>query len=98
MSATQLVVTFGDDGGFEAIYDDDLLEALRDLGSFDVTRASHVEPHDGGWIADMAPVQGPVLYSNGESWDMNDSTLVPFETRAAALAAEVKWLREERGL
>jgi hypothetical protein len=52
-----------------------------------------VEPHPtkNGWLADMRPVDGPVLGANGTSSE-------PFKTRAEALAAEREWLRKEKGL
>ncbi len=72
-------------GHIRALYSDALLPTLRRLGTPVVTRASHVEPNDeGGWSADMAPVDGPVLGS--------------FATRGEALSAEVAWLHEHRGL
>ena len=60
------------------IYSDDL--PLAQIGKLKITRASHVEPReDGQWIADLSPVNGPVLG--------------PFVCRSDALAAEVDWLR-----
>jgi hypothetical protein len=48
-------------------------------GDAKVTRASHVEPNPaGGWGADMAPVNGPMLG--------------PFKLRSEALSAEVAYL------
>lgn len=53
---------------------------LHSLGKPQITRASHVEPDSAGrWIADLAPVSGPMLG--------------PFDKRTDALAAEVRWLR-----
>ncbi len=53
--------------------------ALDALGSPRITRASHVEPDaQGRWLADLAPVGGPVLG--------------PFERRSDALDGEVAWL------
>ena len=55
-------------------------------------RASHVESAaeygvDGdGWVAYMRPSSGPILLGPGGQG---------FPTRAAALAAERRWLREE---
>ena len=52
---------------------------LAALGRLSIRRGSHVEPSsDGGWTADLGPVDGPVLG--------------PFPTRTAALAAERDWL------
>ncbi|MGE3407565.1 MAG: hypothetical protein AB7I37_12170 [Pirellulales bacterium] len=54
---------------------------LRQFGTPDIRRASHVEPDaTGRWLADLAPVGGPVLG--------------PFDLRADALAAEVTWLEQ----
>jgi hypothetical protein len=67
-------------GDVMMIYSDDMA-ALLEEGTSHVERASHVEPAPGGgWTADMAPVDGPVLG--------------PFHLRADALAAEVKWLED----
>ena len=107
-----LVVTF-DGGTAAAVYDDALVPVFDALGGGAVVvRASHVEPapagcKDAGWLADMRPSGGPVLGVNGalvvdavlpslhpSLW----ATLVPFPTRAAALAAERAWLARERGL
>ena len=60
------------------IYNDDLLP-MQNEGKMSVKRASHVEPCEGGWSADLGPVAGPVLG--------------PFATRNEALAAEVAWLK-----
>jgi hypothetical protein len=38
----------------------------------------------GGWVADLSPVEGPLLLDCDE----------PFETREAALAAERRWIEE----
>lgn len=54
---------------------------LAAIGEVNITRASHVEPtHDGNWLADLSPVDGPVLG--------------PFPIRSDALAAESAWLSE----
>lgn len=97
------------DGKIEFIYSDDLAQLLEQ-GAATVTRASHVEPHPngGGWIADMSPScadgEGLVLGTNG-SWFIDivsangDWAIVaPFKTRTEALAAEVAWLQQHRGL
>jgi hypothetical protein len=61
------------------VYSDELAALAPKLGPLTTARASHVEPAGAGWEADLAPVDGPVLG--------------PYGTRAAALAAEVDWLR-----
>lgn len=63
------------------VYSDDLL-GLTQQGKPTIKRASHVEPHEEGWKADLRPVNGPVLG--------------PFQKRSEALAEEVKWLKENR--
>jgi hypothetical protein len=61
------------------VYDDAIAPVLGNLGGVvAVRRASHVEPQGLEWIADMAPVNGPLLG--------------PFPRRAEALAAEKAWL------
>lgn len=71
----QLVIAPG--GAVRCIYAEDI--DLSALGSPAITRASHVEPTpDGLWLADLAPVHGPVLG--------------PFARRSEALAAELAWL------
>ena len=98
------------DGTIAHIYDDD----MRDLfvgERAETRRASHVEPASAvsswteGWIADMRPSGGKILtqwigdlgYNYCESLPpFLDGR--PFETRAEALAAELRWLRQERGL
>lgn len=61
------------------IHQDDLTEAMP-VGKSTTRRASHVEPVQGGWNADLRLVNGPVLG--------------PFARRDAALKAEARWLRE----
>ena len=52
---------------------------LAELGSLQITRASHVEPdQQGQWWVDMSPVGGPKLG--------------PFDKRSEALEAERKWV------
>ena len=66
------------DGTIEFIYED-ALRGLFALGRPTVRRASHVEPTaEGRWTADLGPSAGPLLG--------------PFDTRAAAVAAERRWL------
>jgi hypothetical protein len=65
------------DGTVRAIYDDSI--DLGAIGTPTIMRASHVEPdHEGRWLADLAPVGGPVLG--------------PFDRRVQALEAEREWL------
>jgi hypothetical protein len=66
-------------GQIRFVYNDDLL-GLTEQGETKIRRASHVEPApDGGWQADMSPVNGPILG--------------PFEKRSVALHHEVEWLK-----
>lgn len=79
-------IYIGDDGRARFVYDEEVdpLAILEALGSDTpmVCRASHVEPSGRmEWVADMAPVGGPVLG--------------PFDLRSAALAAERAWLEAE---
>ena len=54
---------------------------LHRLGSIDIRRGSHVEPTaDGLWMADLSPVDGPMLG--------------PFDIRSKALDAELRWLND----
>ena len=79
-----------------AVYSDALMDALDALGPVVVKRASRVEPAaGGGWIADMAPSKGPVLF---EHIDSERKVTRSFRTRQAALDAERQWLREQKGL
>ena len=68
----------------ELIYDDEVSAILDEIGNVAIRRASHVEPVEGGWSADMGPVGGPVLAT--------------CKLRSEAIAAEVAWLKENRGL
>jgi hypothetical protein len=64
-------------GDVRCVYDEVL--DLRQIGTLQITRASHVEPDaDGYWWADMGPVDGPVLG--------------PYGSRSEALEAERDWL------
>lgn len=65
-------------GRLTFIYNDDLFEALKDVGTATTRRASDVEPAPGGWTADMKRVGGPKLG--------------PFPLRSIALAEEVTYL------
>ena len=73
----QLVVM--PDGVAKCVYSEAI--DLAALGEVSISRGSHVEPVQGGqWMADMSPVDGPVLG--------------PFDNRSMALDAEVRWLHE----
>jgi len=73
----QLVISPG--GTARCLYGEEI--DLYLLGRPVIERVSHVEPdQQGGWWADLAPVQGPVLG--------------PFAQRSQALAAEAAWLTE----
>ena len=66
-------------GNARCIYSETI--PLHQLGNIKIRRGSHVEPVEGGkWIADMKPVDGPVLG--------------PFSMRSRALAAERRWLEK----
>lgn len=77
MSEEIQIVISGDQLRF--IHQDDLAEAMQ-VGNVTTFRASHLEPGEDGWNADLRPVNGPVLG--------------PFTRRDTALQAEAKWLRE----
>jgi hypothetical protein len=67
----------GPGGTVRAIYMEEI--DLATLGHLKITRASRVEPTiDGLWLADLTPMDGPVLG--------------PFARRSEALAAEHAWL------
>ena len=73
-------ILIDDQGIVHFIYDDDLT-CLMQMGKAEIHRASHVEPTplgQRGWIADMSPVNGPMLG--------------PYKLRAQALVAEREWL------
>jgi len=75
-SEMELVVDAG--GDVRCIYDEAL--DLREIGTLQITRASHVEPDaEGYWWADMGPVGGPMLG--------------PYGSRSEALEAEREWLQ-----
>jgi len=66
-------------GRGRCVYSEDI--ELPALGRVVIQRASHVEPDaEGHWVADMSPVEGPMLG--------------PFERRSAALDAEQHWLQD----
>ncbi len=65
------------DGRVRGVFGEEI--DLAALGTPRISRASHVEPdEEGRWLADLAPVGGPILG--------------PFERRSEALDAEVAWL------
>ena len=65
------------DGTILCLYDETI--DLASLGKLAIDRGSHVEPAtEGGWLADLSPVNGPQLG--------------PFATRSLALDAEREWL------
>lgn len=75
--AMQIVIQ--PNGIVRCVYCEDI--ELAALGDVHIARGSHVEPGtDGGWTADLSPVNGPVLG--------------PFRQRSAALKAELCWLNE----
>lgn len=80
----EIILSVDPSGDLSFIYTDDIDNcALRQElgGELSIRRASHVEPVGHLWDADMTPVGGP-------------SSLGPYNSRAAALAAEVQWLQE----
>ena len=73
----QLIVK--SNGAIRCLYDETV--DLSSLGSLTIQRGSHVEPDaTGRWLADLAPVSGPVLG--------------PFDRRSDALTAERDWLEQ----
>ncbi|MCH7725882.1 MAG: hypothetical protein IH991_05290 [Planctomycetes bacterium] len=67
------------DGSVRCLYDEAV--DLSSLGSLTIQRGSHVEPDaTGRWLANLAPVDGPVLG--------------PFNRRSEALSAEREWLEQ----
>lgn len=78
MSHQQFALSISPSGEVTFIYDD-VHAGLMDEGEATTTRASHVEPQGSEWIADMSPVDGPVLG--------------PFRLRREALDAEVEYLK-----
>ena len=66
------------DGNVRMIYDETI--DPHSIGTPNISRGSHVEPIDEGlWIADLSPMNGPVLG--------------PFDLRSKALEVELDWLR-----
>ena len=75
MRPTVTIVIQG--GEIRYVHDDDVAEALRDLGPAEIRRASNVEPEGASWVADMGPAGGPVVRG---------------PRRSDLIAAEVEWL------
>lgn len=70
-----IVLHFEDSGRLQFVWTDDA-RPLLSLGTATINRASHVEPtRDCQWLADLAPIGGPVLG--------------PFDSRSEALVAEI---------
>ena len=73
----ELIIT--PSGTIRCLYSEEL--NLHGLGRLSIQRGSHVEPDEHGqWLADLAPVGGPVLG--------------PFRLRSEALEAERAWLEQ----
>lgn len=72
--ADEFDILIGEAGDVSFVYSDDLAEVF--VGEPQTTtRASNVEPHPligSGWIADMTPVDGPVLGANGTEINVCD--------------------------
>jgi hypothetical protein len=88
------------DGTLRFVYSDTLASLFKGDEQH-TSRASHVEPATNGrvgWIADMAPLDGPVLFEDGVALSASDPHRIPFETRQQALDAERVWIRKELGL
>ena len=89
------------DGHISFVYSD-LLDQVFAEEARTTVRASHVEPADSfgweqdGWLADMRPSGGPLLYAYKD--DDGRGTKHAFPTRQAALDAERAWLRAHKGL
>lgn len=106
MTGQRFVTTIRKGGSLAFIYSDEAAGLMRQMDAT-VVRASHVEPFAGGWVADMRPSGGPILGDWGTSTPVlvahagdpiQPTRIYQFPTRAAALAAEVAWLRAHRGL
>ena len=96
----EYVVIVEPNGDLSFVYSDELAEAFDGM-DIETKRASHVEPATSfgwecnGWLADMRPVGGPVLYAS--ILDDGRGTKVPFRVRQEALDAEREWIREHLG-
>lgn len=81
--AAQKTILIDQDGDLEFIWDDELAFVLAE-GKADIRRASQVEPVGSQWEADMSPSGGP--------------SLGLFDLRQDAIAAEITWLQDNKGL
>lgn len=88
-----IIILVNTDGSLQMVYSDDLAELFADDADLHTSRASHVEPYGTGWAADMSPVGGPLLLDVVYVSESGRFVEAPFKTRAAALGAEVAWLR-----
>jgi hypothetical protein len=76
-----MTITIATDGTARCLYAETI--DLAELGQLAIMRASHVEPNaTGRWIADLSPVNGPILG--------------PYAARSEALAAEAAWIEANR--
>lgn len=85
MSKNSFNMAISPKGEITLIYGDQHAGFLDKLGvrvDEVVSRASNVEPGQGGWIADMSPIEKGVV-------------LGPFRLRQEALDAEVAWLNKK---
>jgi hypothetical protein len=84
MSKNNFNMAISPNGELSFIYDDMHAGFLEKLGvsvGDVVSRASHVEPCEGGWQADMSPIEPGVI-------------LGPFKLRQTALDEETAWLNK----
>ena len=64
-------------GNVRCLYGEEI--PLNNIGPLSIQRGSHVEPNEtGDWLADLSPLNGPVLG--------------PFRQRSEALQAERVWI------
>lgn len=73
----EMQIRFLEDGTAKAVYADDLVGVVSELGASRIARASNVEPVEGGW--EVRVVDGP--------------SFGPFARRDEAIAFEVDWLQ-----
>ena len=89
----QIEVFIDERGNTTFIYDDELSDLIEDTEST-TRRASHVEPAEGGWEADMQPILDRVdLQKQSEAvMVFGGPVLGPFTLRKDALKAESNWI------